>query len=74
MCLTGEQYLIMFSGGFFAGRSADFDAAMLTAFAFVLHVNVVWIPVQFYYRYIFLCCQEKFVFDIFMLKYLTKKS
>lgn len=62
----------MFSGGFFAGRSADFDAAILTAFAFVLHVNVIWIPVQFLYRYIFLCCPEKSYFLLCLQIFLRK--
>ncbi|KAH7717898.1 hypothetical protein AAVH_14629 [Aphelenchoides avenae] len=55
ICLTGDGYVLIASNGFFSRSSYTVDSIMLTLFTLVLHLNVVWIPVQFAYRYIFLC-------------------
>lgn len=47
--------MLIASNGFFSRSSYTVDSIMLTLFTLVLHLNVVWIPVQFAYRYIFLC-------------------
>lgn len=56
--LTGDGYFLMITNGFYAHSSGTYDCLMLTLFASVLHMNVLWIPVQFTYRYIFLCRRE----------------
>ncbi|KAI1703370.1 serpentine type 7TM GPCR chemoreceptor srd domain-containing protein [Ditylenchus destructor] len=52
---TGDGYTAVMSNGFFGGRSPRFDSLSLTFFLFALHTNVIWIPVQFVYRYRLLC-------------------
>jgi hypothetical protein len=53
--MTGDGYFIMITNGFYAHSSHIYDSVMLVLFGVVLHMNVVWIPIQFTYRYIFLC-------------------
>ncbi|KAI1713020.1 serpentine type 7TM GPCR chemoreceptor srd domain-containing protein [Ditylenchus destructor] len=53
--MTGDGYLIIASSGFFADKSRFFDSSILMIFFFVLHTNILWIPVQFVYRYRLLC-------------------
>ncbi|KAI1691902.1 serpentine type 7TM GPCR chemoreceptor str domain-containing protein [Ditylenchus destructor] len=55
IALTGDGYLVVHSNGFFAGRSAFWDSVFLFLFFFILHTNVLWIAVQFVYRYRLLC-------------------
>ncbi|KAI1700322.1 serpentine type 7TM GPCR chemoreceptor str domain-containing protein [Ditylenchus destructor] len=61
IALSGDGYLTMTSNGFFAGQSQFLDSALLSLFCFTLHTNVLWIPVQFVYRYRLLC-KNKYVF------------
>lgn len=56
--LTGDGYFVLITNGFFAHSSATFDSLMMFGFAFVLHMNVLWIPIQFAYRYILLCRRQ----------------
>ncbi|KAI1703768.1 serpentine type 7TM GPCR chemoreceptor srd domain-containing protein [Ditylenchus destructor] len=56
--MIGNDYTIIVSNGFFAGRSAIFDQIFITLYGFLLHANVLWIPVQFVYRYRLLCKEE----------------
>ncbi|KAI1711414.1 serpentine type 7TM GPCR chemoreceptor str domain-containing protein [Ditylenchus destructor] len=53
--LTGDGYSVLTTNGFFAGRSQLLDSVLLTLYCFTLHTNIVWIPVQFVYRYRLLC-------------------
>ncbi|KAI1697197.1 serpentine type 7TM GPCR chemoreceptor str domain-containing protein [Ditylenchus destructor] len=53
--LISNGNCVCISNGFFAGRSAAVDSFILTFYLFVLHTNIVWIPVQFVYRYRLLC-------------------
>ncbi|KAI1699340.1 serpentine type 7TM GPCR chemoreceptor srd domain-containing protein [Ditylenchus destructor] len=53
--LTGEGFIVAVMNGFFAGQSSFFDSLSMTFYLFTLHVNVIWIPVQFFYRYRLLC-------------------
>ncbi|KAI1695327.1 serpentine type 7TM GPCR chemoreceptor srd domain-containing protein [Ditylenchus destructor] len=57
--LTGDGYTVMISNGFFAGWSPVVDSLLITLFAFILHTNVLWIPVQFVYRYRLLCKENE---------------
>ncbi|KAI1703741.1 serpentine type 7TM GPCR chemoreceptor srd domain-containing protein [Ditylenchus destructor] len=52
---TADGYCTMMSNGFFAGRSASFDAFTVMVYLTFLHTNIIWIPVQFVYRYLLLC-------------------
>ncbi|KAI1703771.1 serpentine type 7TM GPCR chemoreceptor srd domain-containing protein [Ditylenchus destructor] len=56
--LTGNLYCILISNGFFADRSPTFDSFTLILFCFLLHLNIIWIPIQFVYRYLLLCKQN----------------
>ncbi|KAI1700583.1 serpentine type 7TM GPCR chemoreceptor str domain-containing protein [Ditylenchus destructor] len=53
--LTADGYCTIMSTGFFAGRSASFDAFTVMVYLTILHTNIIWIPVQFVYRYLLLC-------------------
>lgn len=55
--LTAQGYFVVISNGFFAQRSLALDSALVIVTAFAVHVNVLWIPVQFAYRYTLLCLQ-----------------
>ncbi|KAI1702993.1 serpentine type 7TM GPCR chemoreceptor str domain-containing protein [Ditylenchus destructor] len=48
---TANGYYVAFSNGFFTGRSAWLDCFFISVFCFFLHANIIWIPVQFVYRY-----------------------
>ncbi|KAH7711609.1 hypothetical protein AAVH_21077 [Aphelenchoides avenae] len=56
--ITGGGYLIYISNGFFAGWSHDVDIFLIFAWLWVLHLNIMWIPIQFVYRYTFICLRE----------------
>ncbi|KAI1704805.1 serpentine type 7TM GPCR chemoreceptor srd domain-containing protein [Ditylenchus destructor] len=56
--MTGGGITIIISNGFFSGRSATLDSILITTWSFILHTNVLWIPVQFVYRYRLLCKNE----------------
>ncbi|KAI1704803.1 serpentine type 7TM GPCR chemoreceptor srd domain-containing protein [Ditylenchus destructor] len=58
--MTGGGNTIIISNGFFAGRSSSFDSALVLLWAFLLHTNVLWIPVQFIYRYRLLCKSSEY--------------
>ncbi|KAI1698170.1 serpentine type 7TM GPCR chemoreceptor str domain-containing protein [Ditylenchus destructor] len=53
--ITANGYSTMISNGFFAGRSASFDSFAVMVYLTILHTNIIWIPVQFVYRYLLLC-------------------
>ncbi|KAI1695943.1 serpentine type 7TM GPCR chemoreceptor str domain-containing protein [Ditylenchus destructor] len=57
--MTGGGITILMSNGFFSGQSATLDSILITVWAFILHTNLVWIPVQFVYRYRLLCKNEQ---------------
>lgn len=57
--ITGDGYLIYITNGFFAGWSHRLDMFLIFIWLWVLHLNMMWIPVQFVYRYTFLCLREK---------------
>lgn len=46
------------SNGFFANLSPGFDKLMMIVYLVVVLLNVIWIPIQFIYRYVVLCRQE----------------
>ncbi|KAI1700324.1 serpentine type 7TM GPCR chemoreceptor srd domain-containing protein [Ditylenchus destructor] len=52
---TGDGYTAVMLNGFFGGTSARFDSLTLTFYLFALHTSIIWIPVQFVYRYRLLC-------------------
>ncbi|KAI1703772.1 serpentine type 7TM GPCR chemoreceptor str domain-containing protein [Ditylenchus destructor] len=53
--LTGNQHYVILSNGFFANQSPTLDSFLLMVFCFFLHLNIIWIPIQFVYRYLLLC-------------------
>ncbi|KAI1699721.1 serpentine type 7TM GPCR chemoreceptor srd domain-containing protein [Ditylenchus destructor] len=53
--ITANGYSTMISNGFFAGRSASFDSFAVMVYLVIIHTNIIWIPVQFIYRYLLLC-------------------
>ncbi|KAI1703118.1 serpentine type 7TM GPCR chemoreceptor srd domain-containing protein [Ditylenchus destructor] len=53
--LTADGYCTMMSNGFFAGLSPSFDSFTVVLYLSILHTNIIWIPVQFVYRYLLLC-------------------
>ncbi|KAI1698732.1 serpentine type 7TM GPCR chemoreceptor srd domain-containing protein [Ditylenchus destructor] len=53
--VTGDGITTVISNGFFSGRSAALDSTLITLWGFFLHTNILWIPVQFVYRYRLLC-------------------
>ncbi|KAI1703120.1 serpentine type 7TM GPCR chemoreceptor srd domain-containing protein [Ditylenchus destructor] len=53
--LTIDGYSTLISNGFFAGRSASLDALTIMIYLIIVHTNIIWIPVQFIYRYLLLC-------------------
>ncbi|KAI1694604.1 serpentine type 7TM GPCR chemoreceptor srd domain-containing protein [Ditylenchus destructor] len=53
--LTADGYTTLITNGFFAGRSASFDSFAVMVYLIIIHTNIIWIPVQFIYRYLFLC-------------------
>ncbi|KAI1703019.1 serpentine type 7TM GPCR chemoreceptor srd domain-containing protein [Ditylenchus destructor] len=55
LALGGDGYLILTLNGFFAGHSPALDSLLYTMFLFIMHTNILWIPVQFIYRYRLLC-------------------
>ncbi|KAI1694681.1 serpentine type 7TM GPCR chemoreceptor srd domain-containing protein [Ditylenchus destructor] len=55
--LTGNLHYILISNGYFADRSSTLDSFTLMLFCVFLHLNIIWIPIQFVYRY-FLLCKE----------------
>ncbi|KAI1694391.1 serpentine type 7TM GPCR chemoreceptor str domain-containing protein [Ditylenchus destructor] len=59
MALTGNGQLLVITTGFLADRSRLFDTSITTLFVWILHTNVVWIAVQFLYRYRLLCKSSK---------------
>ncbi|KAI1703369.1 serpentine type 7TM GPCR chemoreceptor srd domain-containing protein [Ditylenchus destructor] len=52
---TGDGYTAVMLNGFFGGHSQRFDSLTLTFYLFALHTSIIWIPVQFVYRYRMLC-------------------
>ncbi|KAH7713708.1 hypothetical protein AAVH_18942, partial [Aphelenchoides avenae] len=61
MVITGDGYLIYLSNGFFTGWSDSLDMTLIFLWLFILHINVMWIPIQFIYRYTYICLTEKYV-------------
>ncbi|KAI1704814.1 GNS1/SUR4 family domain-containing protein [Ditylenchus destructor] len=55
VAMTSNGFLAMVSNGFFSGRSPSLDSTFFILYCFILHTNVMWIPVQFVYRYRLLC-------------------
>ncbi|KAI1701608.1 serpentine type 7TM GPCR chemoreceptor srd domain-containing protein [Ditylenchus destructor] len=55
IALTCEGYFVMANNGFISGISPAMDGFLLTMFTFFLHSNILWVPVQFVYRYRLLC-------------------
>ncbi|KAI1715821.1 serpentine type 7TM GPCR chemoreceptor str domain-containing protein [Ditylenchus destructor] len=55
VALVADGNTVVTSNGFFAGRSPVFDSLFVTFYLFTLHTNIVWIAVQFVYRYRLLC-------------------
>ncbi|KAH7711313.1 CRE-STR-45 protein, partial [Aphelenchoides avenae] len=55
VAFTGDGYLVMTSNAFSERRSFTSDTIALSAFYGLFHVNVLWIPMQFAYRYIVIC-------------------
>ncbi|KAI1698449.1 serpentine type 7TM GPCR chemoreceptor srd domain-containing protein [Ditylenchus destructor] len=56
--LTGNGYFVYMSNGFFADRSATIDSLLIIIFCFFMHTNILWIPIQFVYRYRLLCKEK----------------
>ncbi|KAH7710500.1 hypothetical protein AAVH_22204 [Aphelenchoides avenae] len=59
ICVTGAGYKVFFSDGFFAGWSYALDEWLLMMWMTLVHFNVMWISIQFVYRYTFLCMRDK---------------
>ncbi|KAH7676208.1 hypothetical protein AAVH_41882, partial [Aphelenchoides avenae] len=53
--LIGDGYKLYFCAGLFAGRSRTLDKVLLSGWLCFLHYNLMWVPVQFVYRYAFVC-------------------
>ncbi|KAH7712523.1 7TM GPCR protein [Aphelenchoides avenae] len=58
ICFTGAGYKVFVSNGFFAGWSDGFDKWMLVAFFFLIFLNIMWVVIQFVYRYVYLCLRQ----------------
>ncbi|KAH7716165.1 hypothetical protein AAVH_16425 [Aphelenchoides avenae] len=56
--LTGGGYFVYTCSGPFASLWRPLDAWTFLLYAGIMHLNVTWIPTQFLYRYILLCCQD----------------
>ncbi|KAI1694942.1 serpentine type 7TM GPCR chemoreceptor str domain-containing protein [Ditylenchus destructor] len=50
-----DGYFVMKLNGFVAGFSPGWDSFFGILYLFFLNANVMWIPVQFVYRYLLLC-------------------
>lgn len=59
--ITGGGYLIYISNGFLNGWSIQLDMALIFFWLYLIHLNVMWIPIQFIYRYTFICLSETYV-------------
>ncbi|KAI1699635.1 serpentine type 7TM GPCR chemoreceptor srd domain-containing protein [Ditylenchus destructor] len=55
IALNADGILTMYSNGFFSNRSALLDSVLLTLFFFFVHTNLIWIPMQFIFRYRMFC-------------------
>ncbi|KAI1692611.1 serpentine type 7TM GPCR chemoreceptor str domain-containing protein [Ditylenchus destructor] len=55
VAFTCDGYFVMKLNGFVAGFSPASDTFFATIYVFFLHSNILWIPVQFFYRYLLLC-------------------
>ncbi|KAH7720062.1 hypothetical protein AAVH_12483 [Aphelenchoides avenae] len=55
---TGGGYLQYMSNGLFSGWSYRLDLVLIFCWLWVIHLNVMWIPIQFIYRYTFICFTE----------------
>ncbi|KAH7708530.1 hypothetical protein AAVH_24209 [Aphelenchoides avenae] len=58
ICFTGGGYHVLVSNGFFAGWSYGFDEFLIWMWLNFSLFNVVWIVIQFVYRYTFICLRE----------------
>lgn len=59
--MVGDGFKLYFSDGFFAGRSQTLDSILLCGWMCCEHYNVMWIAIQFVYRYTVVCLQQKYV-------------
>ncbi|KAI1694941.1 serpentine type 7TM GPCR chemoreceptor str domain-containing protein [Ditylenchus destructor] len=55
VAFTCDGYFVMKLNGFVAGFSPGWDSFFAIIYVFFLYANVMWIPVQFVYRYLLLC-------------------
>ncbi|KAH7704593.1 U2af splicing factor protein 1 [Aphelenchoides avenae] len=56
--ITGGGYLVYISNGFLNGWSHQLDMMLIFLWLWLIHLNVMWIPIQFIYRYTFICLSE----------------
>ncbi|KAI1694480.1 serpentine type 7TM GPCR chemoreceptor str domain-containing protein [Ditylenchus destructor] len=53
--LNGDGYSVIHSNGFIAGYSPFSDSVFMTLYFFTVHTNIIWIAVQFFYRFRLMC-------------------
>lgn len=59
--MVGDGFKIYFCDGFFAGRSHTLDSILLSGWMLCSFYNVMWIAIQFVYRYTIVCLQHESV-------------
>lgn len=57
--LTAEGHFVVICNGFLSQRCLFLDSVIPVITGVIIHINVLWIPVQFAYRYAFLCLQNE---------------
>lgn len=59
MCIVGDGFKLYFSDGFFAGCSHRLDMFLMAVWGIVTHFNVMWVAIQFVYRYTLVCLSQR---------------
>ncbi|KAH7702343.1 7TM GPCR protein [Aphelenchoides avenae] len=59
--LFDEGHMLLISNGYFSGRSALVDHAAMTAFCSTLHINIVFVVMQYIWRNSLICGGRSFV-------------
>ncbi|KAH7699237.1 hypothetical protein AAVH_33661, partial [Aphelenchoides avenae] len=59
VCFIGNGYKLYFSDGFFAGWSRPLDQFLVMNWALVDFFNIMWVAIQFVYRYVLICLGDQ---------------
>lgn len=55
ICFTGAGYKVFISNGFISGWTDGVVKCALVVFFMLILLNIMWVVVQFVYRYVYLC-------------------